>query len=692
MLRRRRVAVRAFQAALLTAIALVGMLAGSSSGPAHAAGSTTPAAAALRIGSYDMANAGDLSHYGYLIMQASESARIPALKAAYPQLKLIEYKNMAFAIDYTCTNGVDDAQPSAGVGYCDTSRNHPDWFLTNPAGTRVHSTYFGSHWFMDVGSAAYQNAWAQNVITAARAKGWDGVMLDDANSDPSWHLGSQTLAKYPTVQTYRDAAGSFLQNVCGQIRNAGLLALPNIDGVASRATRNQWNGYCSGSVKEYWVKWGSAGDLQKTGTGWTDELAQLEDADAANKILLPITYGSMSDVRDMTFARASFLLAWNGTSSSALIWNEASVAPWSSVWTASVGAPIGARRQVTGGVWRRDFTGGTVLVNPDASATVTVALGATYTDSAGASVTSVTLGPASGAILAGTTAVATTTPPPTATTTISTTPTAATTTTPTVTTATTTTTGATTTTPPTTTTGGGSSGGGSTTPPTTTTPTTTTAATTTATVPRAPAPAPAPVAPTLGKTTRGADLTVSQPADTKYANRVALGGVGYLTAVHAFVSGTARRGYEAVRGVVYSDAGGVPGDLRGVTAAAQVSGRAGPGWITLRFSSALRLDPGAYWVGLQFGGISRLLRVGFDVGPDGVGRYDADAWGDGASTTFGAASADHEAWAVYADVTSTLVASRKLSGPVAPLSSARRAAAKKAAHATAVRRRLRARR
>jgi hypothetical protein len=614
---------------LLAALALVGFVLGGAHATARAGGATAPAVAALRHGGNDLANGGDLSRYQYIILQASEWARVPALKAANPGVKLLAYEDMSLSTAWNCTNGVDDAFPASALGYCATLAAHPDWFLTDTNGNRVMSAWYANDWFMDIGNTAYQNAWAAAVVSALRLKGFDGVMLDDANPDPSGHLGGRTLAKYPTTASYRDAASGFLRNVCGQIRGAGFLALPNIDGGASRSLRNEWAGYCDGSVKEYWVKWGStAGDVRKTGVDWNEEIAQLEDADAAGKILLPITYAPMSDVRDMVFARASFLLGWNGRSASAEIWNVPGTDPWSPSWTASVGSPNGPRRQVTGGVWRRDFTDGTVLVNPDASATVTVPLGGTYLDLDGSSVSSVTLGPATGAILAATQAPA---PAPTSTQ-------AATTTT----TASTTTAATTTTRPPATTTTRPAA-------TTTTAPTTATATTTTTAPP--PAAVATPVRATFGNATSGGGLTVGQPTGTKYANRVVLTAPATLTKVRAFLAGTGGSFAESLRAVVFADAAGSPGKLLASSQATAFGGTLKPGWVDLKLPAPVALKSGAYWLGLQFGGATRVLRVGFDDGAAGVGRYNADVWGDGPSATFGPSSTDHESWAVYGVVT-----------------------------------------
>jgi hypothetical protein len=62
-----------------------------------------------------------------------------------------------------------------------------------------------------------------------------------------------------------------------------------------------------------------------------------------------------------------------------------------------VGSPLGARYRV-GLAWRRDFSRGTVVVNPSTT-TQTVELGALFVGEGGSAVTSVTLQPADAAIL-----------------------------------------------------------------------------------------------------------------------------------------------------------------------------------------------------------------------------------------------------------------------------------------------------
>jgi hypothetical protein len=116
-------------------------------------------------------------------------------------------------MSYSCSAGVDNRYLSAGVGYCDADRNHPDWFLTDQGGSRLNSYYFQQAWMMDVGSPGYQARWLSNVLSDLRSGDWDGVMLDDTNADMGWHLHGRTIARYPTSASWRAATRSMLATV-----------------------------------------------------------------------------------------------------------------------------------------------------------------------------------------------------------------------------------------------------------------------------------------------------------------------------------------------------------------------------------------------------------------------------------------------------------------------------------------------
>jgi hypothetical protein len=373
---------------------------------------------ALRICTGCVTTGGDLSRYRYVVLNSSDAPLLPALKAANPGLKALVYKNLSFTMSYTCSNGVDDPYLTAGVGYCDADENHPDWFLTDSAGSRLNSYYFPQAWMMDVGNPGYQARWLSNVLADVRSGGWDGVMLDDTDADMGWHLHGRTIARYPTSASWRAATRSMLATVGPALRNAGFLAIPNLStpwasDYDAQATWSDWLQFTSGAMQEYYSKWGTTSSGWFAGSDWTFRQQFQALTEQAGKIFLGVTYAPQSDERSMTWARANFLLFDEPANGGALIFEATDPEaqdPYSASWTADVGTPLGPRFQV-GSAWQRNFSGGTVVVNPTSS-TVAVNLGAPYVTLGGSLTSTVTLGPTSGAILRSTIGVPPAVPPP----------------------------------------------------------------------------------------------------------------------------------------------------------------------------------------------------------------------------------------------------------------------------------------
>jgi Hypothetical glycosyl hydrolase family 15 len=385
-----------FRGAVAAAAAALALLAfGPSAAAAAGIGS-------LRICTSCAASGGDLSRYDYVILHAWEHGRIAALKAANPNLKAIVYKDMSFTVSYAAHDGVDNELLPAGVGYHDADTNHPEWFLLDTQGRRVESAYFPGLWLMDVGNAAYQQAWLENVARELRARGWDGVMLDDTNYSADWHLAGRKLARY-TDAGYRAATRSFLARVGPPLMGEEFLVLPNVYTAwpSGHDVWRDWLQFTSGAVQEYWTKWGDDRSMHFTGADWSYRREFLRITQEAGKIYLGITYAPADDMRSMRYARANFLLDWDG-GPSALVFEPSPGGqdPYSDEWTADVGTPLGRAYQV-GRAWRRDFSAGVVLVNPSTS-TATVELGRTFRTPDGAAVSRVTLRAGSGHVLGST--------------------------------------------------------------------------------------------------------------------------------------------------------------------------------------------------------------------------------------------------------------------------------------------------
>ena len=158
-------------------------------------------------------------------------------------------------------------------------------------------------------------------------------------------------------------------------------------------------------MQEFWLQSPVDYTVRTTGTnwnqywqGWVDLVTAVE---SQGRDFIGLAYGSAGDTAKMSFEKASFLLAWDG-GGSVFVYNPLDGSdPWNPAWTTDIGTPTGARYAVGAG-WRRDYTGGTVLVNPSPSASQTFALGRTYTSPDRSAVSSVTLPPTSGMVLTGT--------------------------------------------------------------------------------------------------------------------------------------------------------------------------------------------------------------------------------------------------------------------------------------------------
>jgi subtilisin family serine protease len=147
------------------------------------------------------------------------------------------------------------------------------------------------------------------------------------------------------------------------------------------------------------------------------------------------------------------------------------------------------------------------------------------------------------------------------------------------------------------------------------------------------APNPAP-APTLGTTTVGA-ATDSFGADRKRVNPVSLTEAGTVSKLRVFLEPGNASGQQALRGVVYADAGGVPGELLGATQELVYRSTDARGWYALALPAPLALAAGRYWLGVLSGDAGNV--AGFRWESVAASRAaNANRYVDGPSDPFGA--------------------------------------------------------
>ena len=165
--------------------------------------------------------------------------------------------------------------------------------------------------------------WATRIISSSGfptwlpellAKGWDGVYIDNAIINPVYYLQSgESIPKYPTQAAYQAATDSFLADVGPQIRAAGLQLVPNLGAAdGNGALFARWAADGTGVTRELWAAYGVDGS-PLAGWDWNRMMEQIDAVQADGKTFLAISYGSAGNVRLQRYARASFLLGWNGT-------------------------------------------------------------------------------------------------------------------------------------------------------------------------------------------------------------------------------------------------------------------------------------------------------------------------------------------------------------------------------------------
>ena len=344
---------------------------------------------------------GNTSNYGYIILQSSMHASVAAIKAANPNTKVLMYKNASF-MESGCQYA---PYMGSGLNTCDANNGHQDWYLTRNGQPFVAPDYTYLYW-ADIGDASYQQAWLSSVSSVAKANGFDGVFLDDVNTSPGHGQSANGLENtnkaYSDLQ-YGQAMLSFMQAVGPGLKSQGLLAVPNLSANPWDSTQEslaeQIAPYTTSVFREFFMHWNQTTPGLFSGAIWESLMEQMTNISNVTGYIAN-TYDTSFSTQDMLYGRASFLLGWNGKTNSAYQFDldSSTINSYNSLWALDVGTPTNTRYQIDGG-WKRDFTGGTIVVNPSSTATITIPLGSPYTAPDGSSVSSVTLPPTSASIL-----------------------------------------------------------------------------------------------------------------------------------------------------------------------------------------------------------------------------------------------------------------------------------------------------
>ena len=333
--------------------------------------------------------------HGYVILQAWQQDRLRALKRANPGVKVLVYKNLAFA----------SSSSSAGLYATGVSKDeadaNPDWFLRNTDGERFTSGSYGWQWAMDVGSASYQQRWADNVIAELRAEGWDGVFMDDVNTTFRYHYDPDRVAKYPSDDAYQGAVRSALASIGPRLRGSGKLAIANIGSWSgSYSTGVDWLQFLDGAMDEQFLKWGTDPNVGFDPHNWQTQVNELKAAERMGKDFIGVTHSAPGDERAALYGYATMLLAGDGHHANFALASDYTNETWFPEYDYDLGLPLGPASSDSDGVYRRRFQHGLVVVNPTASAK-RVSLAGAYAGSGLARTRTTEMKPSSGLVLKG---------------------------------------------------------------------------------------------------------------------------------------------------------------------------------------------------------------------------------------------------------------------------------------------------
>ena len=351
------------------------------------------------------------SRYRYLVVRDGMHESVDELRAANPNSDILLYKDLSFTIrdEPGCPYAPYEV---TGVSYC-TANSHEGWFLHDSAsGQRLTSSAYPNLYAMDLADAGYRQAWlsavrARLVDAAGDGSGvrWDGVYLDDTNLYPGH--GMDGRIQEATGAQYREATLDFVANVSPALQAEGFVTMANVGmdmyDPAQRAAAKQLAHNIDVYNREYFVRWSDSPVFTtphaSRGNEWTDELVHMEEIQRAGASFSAVVYGDTTEAEVQRYARATFLLGWDGTDGGALMYRASGASDgWLADWTTDVGYPVEARQAVGKG-WQRDYTAGTVIINPHPSGNQTFALGGSYRLPSGSCTDSVDLGPASALVL-----------------------------------------------------------------------------------------------------------------------------------------------------------------------------------------------------------------------------------------------------------------------------------------------------
>lgn len=342
------------------------------------------------------------SRYRVVILQSWQKRAASIIKSLNPAVTVLAYKDLssasyAEAALYNERNGLPMA---TGVGYLDATNN--GWLAKDTLGNNVGWKGYPNLWQTEVWNPAYQQRWVDNVTREMNGSLFDGVFGDDALTTLKYY-STATLAEAPTDAALQAGEEALIKKASDALHAMGKKIVVNISGATDNlAIWTRWSQMTDGAMLEHYAHWGtdpnsSANYLWDWGSrGWTAGVQAL----ATSPGNVAVTTSADLDDRSYRYGLASFLIANAGHGAFTAV-DSYKKAPWRPEQAWNLGYATAPMVKV-GAAYTRVFPAGFAAVNPSKDATVTVTLPTPLQDVTGATVSSVTLPPLTGAVFKGT--------------------------------------------------------------------------------------------------------------------------------------------------------------------------------------------------------------------------------------------------------------------------------------------------
>jgi hypothetical protein len=292
-------------------------------------------------------------HYRVAILQPWETDTLAQLKAAAPDMTVLQYKCLSSTRSY-------EQGPvfSSGVDFEEAEEAGEHWFAHRLDGSRIGWTHYAGHWQMAVWEPEYQERWCDNVADDLEDTLWDGVMADNDVFDDYYGL-RPPLEGDRAMADIRAALDGLVAQAGQRLNRMDKILVPNI--AESRRETGRWARHAAfgGGFEEVFLAWGPEDYLDPVAA-----VAQAQQIAGPGLTIFRTASDGTPGHRNFTYGLAAFWVfgGASGGAFTATAHDSYSVTPFIPQLAWDLGRPLEDPRQ-RGNGWSREFDGGWAAVN-----------------------------------------------------------------------------------------------------------------------------------------------------------------------------------------------------------------------------------------------------------------------------------------------------------------------------------------